>query len=72
MIFFIVLTTILVCILVVLIMLAISYLIRVHKAKMLVLSYELLKIYNEHNPENELEYKNEVFKEIEDILSKGI
>jgi|GEM_PF-3300394 len=72
MVLFIVLTTILVCIMVILIMLAISYLIRVHKAKMFVLSYELLKIYNEHNPENELEYKNEVFKEIENILSKGI
>ncbi|EMB20710.1 hypothetical protein HMPREF9723_02170 [Treponema denticola OTK] len=72
MVLFIVLTTILVCIMVILIMLGIGYLIRVHKAKMFVLSYELLKIYNEHNPENELEYKNEVFKEIEDILSKGI
>lgn len=72
MVLFIVLTTILVCFLLVLIILAISYLIRVHKAKMFVLSYELLKIYNKHNPENELEYKNEVLKEIEDILSKGI
>lgn len=72
MILFMVLTTILVCIMVVLIMLGISYLIRLHKAKMIVLRNELLQIYNEYNPENELEYKNEVLKEIENILSKGI
>lgn len=72
MILFMVLTTILVCIMVVLIMLGISYLIRLHKAKMIVLRNELLQIYNGYNPENELEYKNEVLKEIENILSKGI
>lgn len=73
MILFMVLTTILVCIMVVLIMLAIGYLIRVHKAKMIVLRNELLKIYNKQNPKFEIKYKNEILKEeIENILSKGI
>lgn len=50
----------------------ISYLMRVHKAKIIVLRNELLEIYNKQNPKFEIKYKNEVRKEIEDILYKGI
>lgn len=72
MIVFIMFASIIFCIVFMLLIKLISYLMRVHKAKMILLRNKLLEIYNKQNTKFEIRHTEEFIKELEDILYKGI